>query len=146
MQYERFKKLVAGTSLIVCYNRYPDMPGGWNKEMDDLVGKFLIVEQKDNECVYVRHDSGTRYSFHYEYIEEISQSTTIKWRDKTFTSCSIINIKILNAVALKEDALEFGRAFGSSNRTINNDLLDFLSKKCPRVVGVLLSNKLLIEC
>ena len=148
MLYERFKKLERGVSKVICFKRYDDMPGGWNDDMDHFIGKPAVVYDLSNECVILRLPTGTRFSFHYEYIEEYMQPKNLHifWRDREFLATNTIDLNFLSMVTLKEDVNVLCKLFNKTNVELNINVLNKINEKCPRIIGVLLSNNILIEC
>ena len=147
MLYERFKKLERGNSKVICLKRTEEMPGGWNDEMDYFVGKPTVVYDLSKEFVILKHPGGTRYSFHYEYIEEYIQQKNLHltWKGKNFVAVNSFDLNVLNFIALKEDVNVLCNVFNKINVEINTHVLNTIDKKCPRIIGVLLSNNFLIE-
>ena len=66
--------------------------------------------------------------------------------NREFLATNTIDLNFLSMVSLKEDVNVLCKLFNKTNVELNINVLNKINEKCPRIIGVLLSNNILIEC
>lgn len=155
MQKDDWASLSPG-DLVICYEEDWDMPFGWDDEMCDMVDLELPVEQLvdnggDEVGVILRNpDSGQTYSFHFNYVELVSKKLKMYRKAEEFTVGLFVyqqirhfDYKSLGNIALPKDIETFKKHISTVKVKINDNVYHNIRAKCPRVIGVLLSNNIL---
>ncbi len=151
--------LLSKGDLVCCMETDQDMPFGWNDDMDEMVALNLKVESKiiDHALGYgvclKSLDTGSVYTFNHTHLTIIKINTKDGKLFEKFSlngfvyeqQANIYDI-ILSLKTLKEDRELFKKhVMQDKEVSFNKNTYYKIKKHCPRIIGVLLGNKIIIK-
>ena len=152
-----YNNLSPGT-LVICPEEDWDMPYGWSDEVSDMVGVVLPVKKKRNLEGYglgvtlANPHTGNTFTFNHTHLDV----RTIKSTIKKFESFSLngyrykqkqpINDDVMSFLALGKDRKLFKKhILQEDNIQLTKEVYHKIKKHCPRIIGVLLGNKIVVK-
>ncbi len=149
MTFEDYlNKVVVNKTFVVCPIRVPEMEEGWSHEMDLIVGLPLLVERKNSKRVTIRTNKDQVFQFGYKYIEfykegkeEVYIKETKLLVDKNVSMYTLETKTLHSDLAILYNLL--GDNISDNNFQVTTELLKNIQKKCPRIIGVMMSNNIL---
>ncbi|MBV5347496.1 hypothetical protein JZU46_04685 [bacterium] len=144
MDLKDLVEIIPGKTKVICYIRDKNMPGGWNSSMDNMVGKPYIVEHVNGEHVHLRYNEEHSFSFYYLNLELFNSASFIllDWQGRKLKCLRKIYSDSLRGCSLAEDFIAMKESVQTVNKCFEStpENLDIIQQKCPRIIGVLLSN------
>ena len=149
MTFDELQTVQAGITKVVCREKHHNFDAGWVDDgMDNMVGLTLCVA-KDPEGEYIRLSNPSNpfktYSFHYTILDIVGNFDTEVFVDGVkFLSRDKVDINLLSGILLSQDYDVVKKLIKTKKHlTLDVQTIDKVTKQCPRVIGALISNKLL---
>lgn len=119
---------------------------GWvDGDMDEMCGMPLKVFDIRPEGVTLMHPNGNTYGVHYSIIDVVEENNYFNCvvDGATLGCVPSIDISFIERNCLYDDYNTMKKTFYKSKRVLEftEGIVQSIQDKCPRVIGVLLSNK-----
>lgn len=142
IEQDEFVKIKPGITIVICRERHNNYDYGWANEMDALLNVPTVVSKLRKDAVILQDEDGRAFTFHRRIID-LYEDICI---ELTFKNTKMSGVKQLSSTffennCLGEDYAEIKKIIKTKKTIlISETFLDIIDEKCPRVLGVMISN------
>ena len=121
----------------------------WTSQMTNMIGRIYNVQKRDDYGFYLIDDFGDRFVFSFKSLSfttcTVKKNCIYTVGDYTYKLLYSMPIDHLKHILLKQDYQAMKSIFGNNKVNIYNGKFKKIKEHCPRVIGALLSQEVLIR-